>query len=124
MFSRRTKARLVFLSNVLLSPIMYRFIRWYRATSDGESTSMVPRWFAAGMGYQAAYYWAYDHDFGAIRTSRWRRTLFSGVQSTLMSRLFSQSEGGRLSFLLGTNVGAIGYRLWYGVLRPLPGSDE
>ncbi|EMA49460.1 MULTISPECIES: hypothetical protein [Halococcus] len=124
MFSRRTKARLSFLSNVLLLPIIYRFIRWRRAAGDDESLSLVPQWFLAGVGYQAAYYWAYDHDFGAIRTSRWRRTLFSGVQSTLMSKLFSLSEGGRLSFLFGGNVGAVVYRLWYGVLRPLPGSDE
>ena len=124
MFSRRTKARLAFLSNVLLLPIMYRFIRWRRAVGDDESLSLIPHWFVAGVGYQTAYYWAYDHDFGAIRTSRWRRAVFSGVQSTFMSKLFSQSEGSRLSFSIGGNVGAIGYRLWYGVLRPLPGPDE
>jgi|AntDeeMetagen134_2_1112570.scaffolds.fasta_scaffold02187_3 hypothetical protein len=124
MFSRRTRARLVFLSSVFLLPIMCRFVRWRRAVGDDKSLSLVPQWFVAGVGYQAAYYWAYDHDFGAIRTSRWRRVLFSGVQSALMSKLFPQSEGGRLSFSIGGNVGAIAYRLWYGVLRPLPGSDE
>jgi len=98
--------------------------RWRRAAGDDESLSLVPQWFVAGVGYQAAYYWAYDHDFGAIRTSRWRRTLFSGVQSALVSKVIPRSEGKYHSFSIGVGIGSIGYRLWYGVFRPLPGSDE
>ncbi len=125
MLSRRTKARLSFLSNVLLLPIMYRYVyRWRRALGDDESLSIVPQWFIAGVGYQAAYYWAYDHDFGAIRTSRWRRALLSGIQSALVLKVIPQSGGESHSFSIGGSVGATAYRLWYGVLRPLPDSDE
>jgi hypothetical protein len=123
MFSRRTWARIVFLSNLLVLPL--RVYQWRRtAGEDGESVPLALRWLVTGMGYQVAHCWAYDHDLGAIRTKRWRRILLAVVWFVLSLRAFPRSEGEYHNFSIGGTIGRISYRFWYGVLRPLPDTDE
>ncbi len=129
MISRRTWARVVFVSNVLVLPL--RVYQWRRSNDeDGQSVSLVPRWLVAGFAYRVGYYWAHDRDIGDIRTNLRHRALSSlfrlllGVGLTLGLRTSSRSESLWYSLSTGESAGQIVYRLWYGVLRPLPGTDE
>lgn len=124
--NRRTWARLVFISNLFLLP--FRVLEWRQATDDdGKPIPLDSRWLVAGMGYRIAYNWAYDHDYSDIRTNLWRRALLLAPEFIfgllLVSRRVPSSETVHYNFSTGYNIGRIGYRLWYGILRPLPGTD-
>jgi hypothetical protein len=128
MFSRRTRARIDFVTSVL-SLVFNVVVRRRFATSDGSS-SVRPEWLVAGGAYEMLSCWAYDTDFRGTRTSRLRRGLLAAVRSlfglglALGVRSFSDSQTARQDFSLGRSCGHVGYRLWYGVLRPLPGTDD
>lgn len=122
MLSRRTWARIVFLAELLVFPL--RFYQWRRATGDGESAPPDRRALLAGAGFQVAYCWAYDHDAGAIRTKRRRRALLGALWGALGFRLFRRSETARRDFSMDNSVGHIGYRFWYGVVRPPAGTED
>lgn len=129
MVSRRTWARFVFISNLLLLP--FRVLEWlgYQSShDDNESIPLVPRWLVVGIGYRIAYNWAYDHDYGSIRTSLRRRALLSVPELIfgllLASRKLPRSKAVLRNFSTGVYIGRISYRLWYGILHPLPGADE
>ena len=123
MVSRRTWARFVFLANLLVFPL--RVYQWYRATDEhGRPVSLVPQWLVAGLTYRVAYAWAYDHDLGAIRTKRWRRASFGLSLGTLTQWALPSSGSARHSFSLGESIGRVGYRLWYGVVRPPAGGED
>ena len=127
MFSRRTRARIDFVTSVL-SLLFGVFVR--RRFAADRSSSVRPSWLLAGSGYELLSCWSYDNDVRGTRTNRLRRALLGmgkflfGLGLTLGIRSFSDSSTARQDFSLGRNVGHVGYRLWYGVLRPLPGADD
>ncbi|RDI69601.1 hypothetical protein [Halopelagius longus] len=60
-----------------------------------------------------------------LRTNYWRRSYtFVGGVLLFLKWLDSLTEAERESLSLGTAVGGVLYRLWYGVLYPLPNSIE
>jgi hypothetical protein len=121
MFSRRTRARIVFLVDILLLPVhMYQ----WRAAEERNSDLFVPRWLFAGVGFQVAYSRAYDQDLGSIRTKRWRRFFLGIPWAILYRQLVPRSEAIRRNFSTGESIGRTGYRLWFGVLHPLPDTDK
>ena len=53
---------------------------WQRTTdADGNPIPLFLQELPAGMGWQIAYSWAYDHDPGAMRTKQWRRIMVGGL---------------------------------------------
>ena len=116
MISRRTKARISFVSS------LYRaYQRCTRVVNNEETVQFAPRYFVLGFIYQIVRGWTYDRDYGNNRTNRWRRFLIPVAIFPLLLKLLDLiSESERESLVLGAAVGAILYRLWYGVLNPLP----
>jgi hypothetical protein len=122
MISRRTRARFSFLGAIVsLAQYLYQE---RSPEEDGESVSLAPWWLVVGGVFQLTYSWAYDHDFGAIRTNRWRRGLFGLGTFALGLVAFSRSPIVGHNVTMGSGIGRIGYRLWYGVLHPLPDPDK
>ncbi|MCU4972797.1 hypothetical protein OB955_08595 [Halobacteria archaeon AArc-m2/3/4] len=77
---------------------------------------------AAGTLYQLAFHAARDRDCGQIRTNRYRVVAY-GLSAGLVRRwLFSNDF--HHSFNAGELGGTILYRLWYGVLHPVPVENE
>ena len=67
-----------------------------------------------------------DHDVCGIRTSRRRRFLFTFLWSgkdRVLARFASNPDAFRESLAIGETAGLVVYRLWYGILHPLPGPD-
>lgn len=56
-----------------------------------------------------------------MRTKRWRRILTPCLWLLPALRADTQLEAVIRDFSIGISLGRLGYRLWYGVLRPLPG---
>jgi hypothetical protein len=122
MISRRTWACLTFIREIF--SLLLQVYQWRRRGDDGESLSFVSRWLLAGVVSQTVYCWAYDRNLGAIRTKRWRRGLLAMGLSGLCFRTLPQRETMWRNISIGGSLGHIGYRLWYGVIRPLPDTVE
>jgi hypothetical protein len=129
MVSRRTRARISFVGSVAGLILTVFVLR--RFSGEGRNSfSVYPGWLALGSVSRVAYCRAYDRDLGGIRTSRWRRVSVAAVRFllglgfALAIRESSESSSIRQNVSLGEKVGRTGYRLWYGVLRPLPDTDE
>ena len=120
MLSRRTRARLALLVELALLPRFYR--EWRRSADAGESP-LRPAWFVAGLAYRLGYVWALDRNVGGVRTKRSRTAVLALVQGVLGSRFRSGSAPARQNFAFGGHVGHVVYRLWYGLLNPLPGEE-
>ena len=81
---------------------------------------------AFGAGTSALSVLLSDHDVCRIRTSRRRRLLFGLLWSgkdRVLTRFASNPGAFRGSLSIGEAVGLVAYRLWYGILHPLPGPD-
>ena len=80
----------------------------------------------AGAIHNVVFHWMYDHDVAEMRSSRRRGflagTLFVAIHA-LARRVAADSEAFEYNYNTGMLVGTIGYRLWYGLLYPLPGDD-
>lgn len=122
MVSRRTWARLQFLTTICGLPS--HLSRWRTAEQDGDAVPLALRWLLVGSVGQTIYYWAHDHDLGDIRTNYWRRSLLWGIGGGLLMNAYHRSKTVRHNVVIGGNIASIGYRLWYGVLHPLPDADE
>jgi hypothetical protein len=101
---------------------------WRQLLDDGEEwdepTHPSAYGLAAGALYRSADRWIHDRDVGEVRTNPYRGVLF-GIRETRSERqLVPQDEEFQDNFGIGKTVGMVGYRLWYGLLRPLPGPDE
>ncbi|RJT07558.1 hypothetical protein [Halococcus sp. IIIV-5B] len=80
-----------------------------------------------GAGTSALSVLLSDYDVCGIRTSRRRRLLFGLLWSGkdgVLARFASNPDAFRESLSIGGAVGLVAYRLWYGILHPLPGPDE
>lgn len=121
MVSRRTRARIAFIGEILSIP--FQVYQWQRAADTNEEPiSVAPRWLVVGGLLQAISCWAYDHDLGGFRTKRGRRVSVAVVAGIVGYRVLPR-EAVWGSFSIGGSIGRIGYRLWYGVLHPLPDTE-
>lgn len=82
-----------------------------------------PKGLVAGTLYEFGYHAARDRDVGRIRTNKYRGFAL-GICSGLAQRRLISDEEFRYGFDTGGLVGTVLYRLWYGVLRPVPGGEE
>lgn len=127
MVSRRTRARLELVVSVVTLGVEIwrrRFLR--RHGEDGDLTPLSPSGVAAGALSRVVHLSLYDRDVWRIRTSRRRGFLF-GLGAFALARALRRRRSDPEAFdhgrLVETGVGTVCYRLWYGLLRPLPGSD-
>jgi hypothetical protein len=91
MVSRRTWARIQFLTTLLSLPS--QLYQWRTAEEDGDSVPLALRWLLAGSVFQTIYYWAYDRDLGDIRTNYWRRPAVGDRCGTYCQRLSQIKDG-------------------------------
>lgn len=61
-----------------------------------------------------------DRDIAGVRSRFGRRIGFSFGWTALQQRLGSNDPAGSWSFALGHVVGRIAYRIWFGIVRPIP----
>lgn len=72
------------------------------------------------------YIWGRDRNVAQIRTNLRRRAVAESVWQgwqRLVPRLSSDARTTQYNFAVGTVVGSVGYRIWYGLLHPLPGDE-
>lgn len=121
---RRTIALLELGGSGLLLSLLVRFRK--RIGREDEPIPIRPSAVALGAIWGVTYLWGYDRDVAGIRTNRKRRILVQlGSEAALRiaRRSLSESLATSYNHLLGTLAGSIAYRLWYGLLRPLPGTE-
>jgi hypothetical protein len=130
---RRTHARLEFVLAALvlaLQLFIWRHQRentelWHEKVEAWEGPPPVSvSGLAAGAFEEVVRHWAYDFDVGGVRTSRRRGLLFSALRLLVTRRLFPRTETFRYNADVGKLVATLCYRFWFGVLHPLPGSDD
>lgn len=131
MVQRRTRALAELLTSALLLPIFIRMWKFQFDHADevygAEPHPVLPRALVAGAVSRAIGHWLSDHDVCGIRTNRRRRLLFTlrwKLQNTLIQRFASDPDAFQYNYSIGTPIGTIGYRLWYGLLHPLPGEEN
>jgi hypothetical protein len=125
MVERRTRA-LAELAIAVVTLLYSLFLRKYLREAAEEESGPQPLssgGLAAGALSQGIYLWAYDRDVGHVRTNRRRGLLVGACRLLVRRRVLPRTESFRVSVRLGEMVGTVVYRLWYGLLRPLPGRD-
>ncbi|ELZ77788.1 hypothetical protein C454_14890 [Haloferax gibbonsii ATCC 33959] len=125
MVSRRTKAVAEFGLALLTALWMVSMRRLLRSSDDEsyEPTPLSPGGLAVGGAWGAGQVWAYDRDSWKVRTRRRRALVVSFLGIAVERRLLPRTESFRYSLGLGRVLGVLGYRAWYGLLRPLPGDE-
>lgn len=122
MISRRRKARISFLS------ALYRTIQkgaQILGNQEDEPSHLDIRYFVFGFTYQIVHGWTRDRNYWKIRTSYWRRfATFVALVAVFLKLMISITDSERESLVLGSSIGTVLYRLWYGVLYPLPSTNE
>jgi hypothetical protein len=129
MVQRRTCALAELVISALLLPILVRIWKFQldNAGERREPHPVLPIALATGALSRAAGHWASDTDIAGIRTNWRRRTLFTvrwKIRNILIQRYASDSDTFKYNYNTGTLIGTIGYRVWYGLLHPLPGEKE
>ncbi|WP_154019879.1 hypothetical protein [Halococcus sediminicola] len=131
MVQRRTRALAEFLTSALLLPLfigMWKFQFDHADEIDGAEPYPVSLTaLSAGAVSRALGHWLSDHDVCSIRTNRRRRLLFTlrwKLQNTLIQRYASDPDAFQYNYSIGTPIGTVGYRFWYGLLHPLPGDEN
>lgn len=131
MVQRRTRAlaELVTKTILLLFGICLWKLQFDHADEMDEidPPSVSPTALTTGATSSAARHWLSDNDVFHIRTNRRRRALlfFYGiVQNRLVERYVSDYRSFQFNYSIGTVIGSIVYRLWYGLLHPLPGDEN
>lgn len=118
MLSERTRVQIRFLGS------LYRVVRWYTQYFGGredKSNHLDHQYLLIGFAYQLGREWAYDHDYGGVRTSYLRRySVAILLFASILKLMASITESERESLTVGGNTATVVYRLWYGVLYPLP----
>lgn len=129
MVKRRTRALIELgLSTLALFTTLYSWkYMWSNVEKWDKPIPASPIEITAGTLKQILFHWAYDHNVSSIRTKR-RRGLLAGLLFTgchiVAQRLARDSEVFEYNYNVGTLIGTVGYRLWYGLLHPLPGEDN
>ncbi|WP_128478761.1 hypothetical protein [Halorussus pelagicus] len=125
MVRRRTIAVVEFVGAGVM--LLALFPLWRRASEDDEALSVSPSDIAAGGVGQFVRYWARDRDVAGIRSrrSRWflAHLAWSGWGFAVRRRS-DDSENASKNFHVGALAATTAYRLWYGVLNPLPDDTE
>ena len=129
MLSRRSKAVVEFGFGVFLSwfVLWFRHFR-YKSSEKAPANRLEPLsalGMISGAATSVASIWLSDHDVWKVRTNRGHRFLFSLIRFGLrryVGQYTSDSIDYKESHNLGTALGIVVYRLWYGLLRPLPES--
>ena len=118
---RRTYTRIAFVGQ--LFRLSHLFSK--RRSIQTERLSVHTEWFVAGIIYAIGGCWARDSDLGDIRTNWKRRGLLAVVLATVGITIGSRTSKSTFTdFALGDSIGKLCYRLWYGVLHPLPSADQ
>ncbi|AUV83566.1 hypothetical protein C2R22_19550 [Salinigranum rubrum] len=73
---------------------------------------------------QTVYIYLYDRDWCAIRTNRRRGALLVACWLWIDHTRLPHGRAVWLNRSLGSSLARMVCRLWYGVLRPLPGIGE
>lgn len=130
MVQRRTRAlaELVLSTLLLFGLVRLRKFKFdYADEVDGTAPHPVsPRALTTGAVSGAIEGWLSDRDVCGIRTNWRRRLLFSlrtRLQTTLIQRYVSDPDVFEYDHAIGAAIGRIVYRLWYGLLHPLPGQS-
>lgn len=125
MVQRRTRALVELVGSGLTLLVSIR-LREYIETQD-EPIPVSLSGVTVGMLSQGSRLWLWDNDVAGVRTNRGRRLLhqlaWSGWQLVVRRSVLDSRVAG-YDFHLGRLIGTMVYRLWYGLLRPLPGSDD
>ena len=127
MVSRRLKA--VF--DVVIGVVSLKLIFRIRAFLDEHADDVEeeppepfsPKGLVLGAVVSILNTYLSDLDVFGIRTNWRRRLLFSFLrraEGKMLNRLLTTTDSFELSYSIGGLYGMIAYRLWYGVLRPLP----
>jgi hypothetical protein len=131
MVNRRTRALAELLISTLLLPALIRLWKFQFDHADevggAEPHPVSPSALTTGAVSSAIGHWLSDQDIYGIRTNWRRRVLFTlrwKLQNTLIQRRASDPDVFQYNYSIGTVVGTIGYRLWYGLLHPLPGEEK
>ena len=129
MVQRRIHALAELVISALLLLILVRIWKFQFDNADErrEPHPVLPTALATGALSRAAGHWASDNDIAAIRTNWRRRTLFTvrwKIQNILIQRYASDPDASQYNHSIGTLIGTIGYRVWYGLLHPLPGEED
>ncbi|RKD95232.1 hypothetical protein [Halopiger aswanensis] len=93
---------------------------------DDRSVRLDPEWALVGAASSVGWTYAYDIDALGLRRSAKRRLALTACW-TLFSRRFlpndvSNDVSRTYSHTVGTGIGALCYRFWFGLVRPRPGS--
>lgn len=122
MTSRRRAIAEFLVSAVALFIQAYSWKRLKQRGDSDDPPTPSSTGVVAGAFYQIAFYWAYDRDIGHIRTNKYRALLYGICAGVVRHRVFKSKEF-QYSFSSGGLVGTVLYRLWYGVLHPVPGFE-
>jgi len=104
---------------------LYLLVSGRSTTANRQDTpasvdTVQPRWVLLGGLWSVAFRRCCDHNVWSLRSSKLRRILvrqgFSGYW--ILRDPTGDKRRSTGSFALGSFVGAVGYRLWYGVLNP------
>ena len=131
MVQRRTRALAELAIGILLLPVLIRLWKFQFDHADeideAEPYPVSPTALSVGAVSGITERWLSDYNVWNIRTNRWRRILLNfrwPVRNRLIQRYASDPDTFRYNYSIGTVIGIIGYRLWYGLLHPLPGEDN
>ena len=133
MVRRRIKAIFEFALGVFVLRFVLRtrksLAEYADEVDEDGPVPLSPSGIAIGAVMSLVTTWLSDLDVLAVRTNRRRRILFELVRSGqggVFARFTSTPESFEVSYGLGSVCGLVVYRLWFGLLHPLPGpeSDE
>lgn len=127
---RRVKAVFEFAFGVFLCYFVFWFRNFRYEHSDEAPVNRLepfsPVSVLTGAATSIAIVWCSDTDVLGVRTNRRRRLLFGVGRSgagRILKRFAPGSSEYNDSYNLGTALGIVVYRFWYGILHPLPGDD-
>ncbi|AEH38680.1 hypothetical protein [Halopiger xanaduensis] len=91
---------------------------------DDRSIRLDPGWVLAGAISSVGWTYAYDVDAFGLRESAKRRVALTACWSAVSRRYLSDDVSRTYSHTVGTGVGTLCYRTWFGLVRPRPGSRD